>query len=436
MLMCRAIQHSNNRSRAVASSLGVAIGLLACSWSEQAPVPRGEQANVIINSEVIHHPSEATLMAMTDGEQLSGAVLVKRGDTVVHARAYGNATIDTPNRLNTVFHVGSVTKQFTAAAIMQLVEQGLIALDGNINGYLPEKYRSTLWSSIRVYHLLAHTSGIPDYAITRDYYQVVDGWAFGDTVDGMIREAMGKAPEFAPGTDFNYSNIGYTLLGQIIEQQTGLPYAAYIKDNLLNPIAMADSRIHVQGHDPVIGEAVGLHWNDEQGRYAKDDALYLPVTSADGGLITTLDDFVRWIAVYRDMAHPRLSRASLQRMVQPSIPAGSYDWPEQGLRGEASYGLGIATSGDLLMHEGYIVGFRSSFIYSRNEDLLVAVFTNSTNIAPVSIAMRLFEIHGRQAVSREAQYYDATGSTSILAAQVLLNFLGFIFSAGAERSGT
>jgi len=345
------------------------------------------------NEEVVHQPTEQFLQEMVVGEHLSGVALVMRGKSTVHARAYGPATLNSANRLDTIFHVASLTKQFTAAAVMHLVAQNVIDLDGHINDCLPEKYRSDVWSSVRVRHLLSHTSGISDYAETRAYYEVVDGWAFGKTVDGMIREAMAKELQFEPGTDFHYSNVGYTLLGEIIQEQSGIPYDVFVQDILLDPIGMTSSRIHVEGHEPRPGEASGLLWNEEEVRHTKDDVLSLPVTSPDGGLATTLDDFIKWIAVYRKLSHPNLSAASLEGMMQPSIPAGSYLWPQQGFRGEASYGFGLANSADLIMHEGYIVGFRSFFIYGRRDDLLIVVFTNNTTNDVFRIAKGLFEIH-------------------------------------------
>jgi len=154
------------------------------------------------------------------------------------------------------------------------------------------------------------------------------------------------------------------------------------------------SRIHVAGHVPRENEAAGMRWNEELGRHTKDEVVTFPVTSPDGRLVTTLDDYVKWITVYRELKHPRLSKTSIESMMQPSIPVGSYDWPEEGLDGTASDGFGIATSGSLIMHGGIIVGFRSSFIYDRADDLLIVIFTNNTT-NPFRIAAGLFELHDR-----------------------------------------
>lgn len=113
---------------------------------------------------------------MIDQEHFSGVVLVARNGDILHAKGYGIASEGSLNDVNTAFHVASVTKQFTAAAIMQLVEAGTIDPGSSINSYLPEEYRAPVWNDVHVHHLLSHSSGIVDYAVTRDYYDVVDGF--------------------------------------------------------------------------------------------------------------------------------------------------------------------------------------------------------------------------------------------------------------------
>jgi CubicO group peptidase (beta-lactamase class C family) len=157
---------------------------------------------------------------MEKDEHFTGVALIVREGEIVHAKAYGAATGNRANNVDTKFHVGSITKQFTATAIMQLVEKGVVKLDGSINTYLPAQYRSPKWDVVTVHHLLSHTSGITDYAVARDYYDVVKGFCLGDTVNGMVKEAMSKDLDFVPGSKYSYTNLGYTLLGFVIENQT------------------------------------------------------------------------------------------------------------------------------------------------------------------------------------------------------------------------
>lgn len=329
---------------------------------------------------------------MIEAEHFSGVVMVARGGRVMHKSAYGPSSNDGQNRTSGRFHVGSLAKQFTAAAIMQLAEKGRVRIDGRINDFLPRWYQSEMWESVTVKHLLSHTSGIVDYAVQRDYYAVLDGWAFEATQDGMIREAMAQPLNFRSGTEFRYCNIGYTLLGEIIENISGSRCADYIKATLLEPLEMFESQIRDERYTPASNDAIGLRWDEQVGRHVRDDFVSLPVTSADGGLVTTLDDFALWVKAYKKMAHPNLSRASFEQMFKQAAPTATYRWPERNMRGQGFYGFGLMRSGDLLMHEGSIVGFRSFFIYSREDDLLVVVFSNNTRNNVFRVASGLFRI--------------------------------------------
>lgn len=362
------------------------VSLISCE-----PALQNDQYSLEVT---IHPASEELLNEMAETERFSGVALVMQGDRLAHANAYGPADDMKQNELGTVIHVGSITKQFTAAAIMQLVEAKTVDLDTTINRYLPAGYRSENWQPVTARHLLSHTSGVADYGVTRPYYDVVDSWAFGETVDGMIREAMTKPLEFEPGSDFAYSNIGYTLLGEIIQEQSCLSFAGYIMENILLPMGMTSSLVHTVEHTQKENEASGLRWNEQLARHTKDEVVSLPVTSADGGLVTTLDDFIKWSKIYSSASNPVISQESLAALTTPAIPHGSYDWPEEDPRGGVpSYGFGVTISDELLSHSGWIVGFRSHFIFDRETELLIAVFTNNTTNDPLAIANALFRIH-------------------------------------------
>ena len=338
--------------------------------------------------ETVDQDCETFLQRMLQEEHFSGVALVKNGAEVVHAKGYGNANAGEKNHVGTTLHVASITKQFTAAAILQLVEAGKVALDRSINEYLPEKYRSPQWQCVNCSHLLSHSSGIDDYAVVRDYYNVVDGFCLGDTVDGMIREATAKPLRFEPGSKFEYSNIGFTLLGEILEYQTSTAYDAYIETRVLQPLGMNSSRVHVIGHVPAEIEASGYRWDVASRRHVKDDIVSLPVTAPDGGLTTNLSDFIKWTTIYTAMEPKVLSRNSIKQMTTPRVLTGLQD-----ARGGAlGYGFGLFVGEGLLSHPGYIVGFRSHFILDTTRDLLVAVFSNNTSNDPQRIAHGLLKI--------------------------------------------
>ena len=361
----------------------------ACSESGSDPTTQSFSSL----STVVHPQSEEYLQEMVTAERFSGAALVMKAGQVVHAKGYGNATDQKENNVNTAFHVASVSKQFTAAAILQLVEKGVVDLDGSVNEYLPERYRSPKWENVTVHHLLSHSGGVPDYAVTRDYYDVVDGFCLGDTVDGMVKEAMTKDLEFEPGSRFSYSNIGYTLLGFVIENQTATPFDEYLAASVLAPMGMTSSRVHIIGHVPTEEEAAGHRWNEDIGAHAPDEVVTLPVTAPDGGLVTTLSDFVRWADIYMSGDSKVLTEESIAAMTTPAIPIDTTDPDFKDARGvPQSYGYGLFLGDDLISHPGYIVGFRSHFIVDRDKKWLIVVFTNNTTNDPIRIATGLLGI--------------------------------------------
>lgn len=370
------------------STVTIALICAACSGSGPDAILEAPTEETSIDNEVIDFRSEAFLQEMLNDERFSGVALVVKDGKVVHAKGYGDATSENKNTVSTVFHVASITKQFTAAAIMQLVEKRVLDLNTSVNEYLPEKYRSPKWDGVDIHHLLSHTSGVPDYAVTRDYYDVVEGFCLGDTVDGMVKEAMEKDLEFEPGSQFSYSNIGFTLLGIVIENQTSIPFDEYVRINILNPMGMKSSRIHVIGHVPVAEEADGYRWSDGQSTHVPDDIVSLPVTAPDGGLVTTLSDFVKWTKIYMGGNPTVLTQKSLDRMLSPVTKV---EWTDpRGL--PLSYGYGLFLGGGLVSHPGGIVGFRSHFIVDREKELLIAVFSNNTTNDPWLISIGLLEI--------------------------------------------
>ncbi len=335
--------------------------------------------------EVLDERSEAFLQEMVKEEHFSGVALVMRKGSIVHAQGYGEANRAGKNSLDTIFHVASITKQFTAVAIMQLVEAGTIDLGKSIKNYLPYKFHSKHWDTVKVSHLLSHTSGIPDYAIL---YNVFDGFCLGNTINGMIEEAMAKKLEFEPGSRFFYSNIGFTLLGEMIEHQTSMPYEEYLKVKVLEPMGMDSSRVHGRAHVPSKNEASGHRWDNKRGKPVPDDIVSLPVTAPDGGLTTTLADFVKWSQIYIDGEAPIISRQSLTKMTTAEIPTEQKDARDT----PQAYGYGLFIGDGLLSHPGYIVGFKSHFIVDPTKKLLIAIFSNNTTNEPQRISTGLLQI--------------------------------------------
>ena len=322
---------------------------------------------------------------MSKEEHFSGVALVMQDGQVVHANAYGAPATDNTRGIDTAYHVASLTKQFTAAAILQLAEGGAVKLHDPVNRYLPERYRSPRWKAVTVHHLLSHSSGITDYATSRDYYEINDGFASEDTIDGMIVEAMTKELEFTPGSQYAYSNIGYTLLGEVIERQAKVSYADYVMENILEPMAMHASRIRTDGHVPGETEAAGFRWSDDEAALVEDRSETLPATPPDAGLITTLGDFARWSTLFTDDDQTLLTKESVALMTTQHVQfgvGGSVD----------AYGYGLGVGDRLIAHSGHVVGFRSEFVLDRQTGTLIAVFSNNSAVDMDRVTYGLLDV--------------------------------------------
>jgi D-alanyl-D-alanine carboxypeptidase len=140
---------------------------------------------------------------MISEAHFTGLVFVAVNNKIIHAKGYRMAQDGIQNGINTKFHVASITKQFTAAAITQLWVQHKINLAEFINEFLPTQYRSDKWNRLTIDHLLTQTSGLEYYGLTRNYYDVEKGFCLGNTVDGMIKEAMAKELKFPSSSKFS-----------------------------------------------------------------------------------------------------------------------------------------------------------------------------------------------------------------------------------------
>jgi CubicO group peptidase (beta-lactamase class C family) len=208
------------------------------------------------------------------------SVAVLRGDTVLLARGYGFANVEhrVPASDSTIYQSGSVGKQFTAAAVVMLSQDGRLGLDDPIVRHLPEGGRT--WQGVTVRHLLTHTSGIPDYTdSTLDYRAAY-------TEDELVRLAASLPVTFRPGERWSYSNTGYLLLGAIIRRVTGRFYGDFLGERIFRPVGMRTARVisesdivpnRAAGYQLVGGELRNQDWVSPELNTTADGSLYLSV---------------------------------------------------------------------------------------------------------------------------------------------------------------
>lgn len=235
---------------------------------------------------------------------------VVRDGKTLKAEGYGLANVehDVPAARHTVYQSGSVGKQFTAAAVMLLIEDGKLALEDPIALHLPGAPEA--WNAITVRHLLTHTSGLGDYIgaldMRRDYSE-----------DELLRKAYGIPPISPPGREWRYSNTGYMLLGVLVSKLSGKFYGEVLRERVFNALFMKTARVMSEA-DIVPNRAAGYRWADGALRNQEWVAPSIN-TSGDGSLYLSVDDLIKWnIALDSEAV---LKKASLKKMWEPGRTA-------------------------------------------------------------------------------------------------------------------
>ncbi len=299
------------------------------------------------------------------------SLAVVREGKVALARGYGLASVElaVPATPSTVFELASVSKQFTATAIMLLVEDGKLGLDDRIVDRLPGL--PPLWAGITVRHLLNHTSGIPDYL--RPPLSLRDDHSGGD----LIALVAGKPLEFPPGEGWAYSNTNYLLLGLIVERASGQAFPRFLDDRIFRPLGMAATRVT----DPLAiipGRATGY---EHAGGTLRVRDFLSPTLSAtgDGGVSSSALDLARWSAALD--GETLLRAPALRQMWTPGKL-------KDGTPTHYGFGWAIGRDGDhpVIEHSGAFPGFNAHLARYPDDKLTVIVLANTSTARAERIA--------------------------------------------------
>jgi CubicO group peptidase (beta-lactamase class C family) len=304
----------------------------------------------------------------------SGVVLVARKGQVLFQKAYGLANREhgVANKLDTKFRLGSVTKQFTAMAIMILSERGKLNVTDPICKYIENC--PTAWSAITVHHLLTHTSGIPDFTDfpDNDHYEHLPM----TPLETMAR-FRDKPLEFVPGERFNYDNSGYLLLGHIVERTSGEKYEDFLRKNIYEPLGMLHSGYD---HPRIVLKDRASGYATRGVEIFNADYIEMDQPLGGGSMYSTVGDLLRWDqALYTEKL---VSRKSLQQIFTPNETVYSATRPlDRGWYSRHKYGYGwdIAQrwfGRRLYSHAGGINGFQSMIMRYPEDRTLVVVLTN------------------------------------------------------------
>jgi CubicO group peptidase (beta-lactamase class C family) len=310
----------------------------------------------------------------------NGAALVAEGGEVILQKGYGWANMEweIPNTPDTKFRLGSVTKQFTAMLVMQLVEAGLIDLDGTISDYLPY-YREDTGQRITIHYLLSHQTGIPNLTEDPDYAEFSK---LPSSVEALVRERCSGDLLFEPGEQYRYSNSNYVILGAIIEAVTGEPYAAVLKEQILDPLEMQDSGC--DRNTPIFPNRAAGYGPTIEG-YANARYIDMGLPHAAGGMYATVEDLYRWDqALYTDQL---LTDEHRERLFTPNRNGYAYGWIVRPRP--------IADTGDSVLsvsHGGGINGFVSVIVRIPGDKHLVVLLSNTEDASLSDITRAIVNI--------------------------------------------
>lgn len=331
---------------------------------------------------------DALLSRYHEYELFNGAVLVAEDGEVIYKKGFGYADMawDIPNEPSTRFRIGSVTKQFTASLILQLVEEGKIDLEAPITQYLPE-YPADQGGRVTIHQLLTHTSGIPSYTGLPDFEQVMrdpyDPEAFLEVFSELELE-------FEPGSEWSYSNSGYFLLGVIIERVTGRPYAEVLRDRILTPLGLENT-----GYDDYGKIIEGAAEGYVQTFTGYEDAPYLDtsIPYSAGMMYSTVEDLFVWDqSLYGSGPFREARTKELMFTPHAAVP---FDEDE-----DVHYGYGwllrrVAVGEDTLEvieHGGGIFGFTTGFRRIPQDGNTVIVMDNTGSSAVPDIVAGIVDI--------------------------------------------
>jgi len=330
----------------------------------------------IVNGQTKTEQLDKLLNLYTEYGQFNGSVLVSEKGEVIYKRGFGMANMewDIPNQSNTKHRLGSITKQFTAMLILQLMEQGKLKLDVPIVTYLPD-YPKPNGEKITIHHLLTHTSGIPNYTSFPNFFKNESRNPY--SPEEFVKVFADSTLDFTPGEKFSYSNSGYFLLGVIIEKVIGKSYEEVLKENILVPLKMKDTGYD---HYNIILKNRATGYERSGSSYINADYLDMSIPYAAGSLYSTVEDLYRWdLALYSEQILPKKYSDLL---FTPFIPAFGSHYGYGWVIGKAPIG-NTNDSLNVVNHGGGINGF-NTIITRVPSDKNLIVLLNNTGGAPLN----------------------------------------------------
>lgn len=355
------------------------------AWSSQSSKPGQAEQKAVVAAALKRAPLEVVedlpqlksrLDYMAANGQFMGGVLVARGDQILFRQVYGMANREQgqPLQLDTRFRLASVSKQYTAAAILKLQDEGRLSINDPVCKWIqpcPER-----WQALQIHHLLSHTSGIPDIMAQSEWGRIR---VTHRTPDELTAKSAEYGLQFEPGTKVRYNNAAYNLAAQIVAKASGMSFEAYLQKAFFDPLGLKDTGS--DAHADAQGLAMG--YANFPGGVTPQPLANVSVVFGAGALYSSLDDVLIWT---RALHHGGvLSPTAYAEMIRDHSPE---DTPKERGRPHRGYGFGIyqnalgervspGFSDNQIYHTGSWAGFRNLVLYQPESDTTVVVLSNN-----------------------------------------------------------
>lgn len=320
----------------------------------------------------------AILKEFTDKAGPGGVFMVAKNGKVIYQKAYGKANLELDANLTTenIFQLGSMTKQFTAVAILMLEEQGKLNTSDTISKFIPAYPNG---NSITIHHLLTHTSGIKDFTKMKSLQEIAQKEM---TPEMMVNFFKNEPVDFQPGEKFDYNNSGYVLLGYIIELVSGETYENFIQKYIFDKAGMTHSR-YASDRQIIRQRAYG--YQKRESGYVNKTIINFSVPYSSGSIMSTLSDMLKW---QNALNNNLLLKAENSRKAFQQYKLNNGDKFTYGYGWHIREINGVVTR----EHGGSIFGFKSMGVYIPSEDIYVVGFSNCDCNSPTQVTLDIAKL--------------------------------------------
>ncbi len=342
------------------------VSLAACQTPHPSPAPVTD----------LHVAVDSLMREYSRGDPPGAGVLIVHDGRTVLSRSYGFSDIDARSRSTpqTNYRLASLTKQFTATAIMLLKESGRLRYDDSITNYLPQLPPSAKGVTIRM--LLTHSSGLwayEDFVPDSQTTQVHDA-------DVPLLLAHAESTYFSPGSAYRYSNTGYALLALIVERVSGQSFAFFLHERIFAPLGMSGTVAYERGRSTVRDRAIG--YTIDAGSIRQTDQSATSAVLGDGGIYSSIDNLAKWDAALD--THALVSESDQREAWTSAVTTGGVP---------TGYGFGwfvdSSSDGPRLRHHGETSGFTNAILKIPSRRLTIVILTNRAGGAPWDLASRI-----------------------------------------------